>query len=125
MKRTHRYEADQDLPVAGGRVDQLHRVDEGAPVELLDESGDGSVEPKHVVGHDQVGVDREEYEEDQGGGPEPAPGSRPGLTGQDLLGSLLGFGQGGRGVPRLLAHRRRITCIALSSAVMVAGVRPS
>src|SRR5258708_17702825 len=59
--------ANQDLPDAGTGVEQLQRVDERAPVELLDDGGDRNVDRKYLVGLDQDGVDREEDEDGEDG----------------------------------------------------------
>src|SRR4029077_6004470 len=45
-------------------------------------------------------------------------------AGDDLGSGLLRFGERSRGLLGLRAHLGRITCRALSSAVIVAGVRP-
>jgi hypothetical protein len=100
---------DQHLPDARARVDELHGIDKRAPVELLDEPGDRDVEWEHVVGDHQVGVDREEYEDDQGRGSEPAPGGGPWLTCEHLGRRLFRCGKRRRGVLGQRAHRGRLT----------------
>ena len=91
-ERDYRNGADQDLPDSGARIDQLHGIDDRTPVQLLDEYRDWEVEREHIVLHDQVGVDREEDQDDQGGWAEPAPGGGSGSARQDLRHRLLGFG---------------------------------
>jgi hypothetical protein len=108
----HRNDAEHDLPDASTSVDQIHHMDQGTPIDLLDEPGDRDVERKHIVRHDQVGVDREQDENDQGGGAEPPPGCGARSPGDHLRSSLLGFGERRRRVLGLRAHRLRIICTA-------------